>query len=142
MSLEVMKQALEALKEINKLSIGESAICLPAEIDTAMDALRQAIGQAEQDPIGDAQDRLIAEQAQPVAWMYVNKDGECEQIEFGPVPNDPEVTPLYTAPPKKEWEGLTEAERVDIIDIEITQPNDDHFALAQSIEATLKEKNT
>jgi hypothetical protein len=45
--IEAMKMALEALKEINKLSIGESAICLPAEIDTAMDALRQAIEQAE-----------------------------------------------------------------------------------------------
>lgn len=43
-----MKQSLEALKEINKLSVGEHAICLPAEIDTAMDALRQAIEQAEQ----------------------------------------------------------------------------------------------
>lgn len=59
MSIKAMQMALEALKEINKLSIGESAICLPAEIDTAMDALRQAIEQAEQDPIGDAQDRLI-----------------------------------------------------------------------------------
>ena len=36
-----MKLALEALEEINKLSIGENAICLPAEIDGAMDALRQ-----------------------------------------------------------------------------------------------------
>jgi len=35
--------ALEALVEINKLSIGENAICLPAEIDGAMDALRQAL---------------------------------------------------------------------------------------------------
>ena len=43
MSREAMKQALEALEEINKLSIGENAICLPAEIDGAMDALRQAL---------------------------------------------------------------------------------------------------
>ena len=42
-----MKQALEALEEVNKLSIGENAICLPAEIDGAMDALRAAIEQAE-----------------------------------------------------------------------------------------------
>jgi len=43
MSREAMKLALEALEEINKLSIGENAICLPAEIDGAMDALRQAL---------------------------------------------------------------------------------------------------
>jgi len=43
MSREAMQLALEALEEINKLSIGENAICLPAEIDGAMDALRQAL---------------------------------------------------------------------------------------------------
>ena len=43
MSREAMQMALEALVEINKLSIGENAICLPAEIDGAMDALRQAL---------------------------------------------------------------------------------------------------
>jgi hypothetical protein len=43
MSKEAMQMALEALVEINKLSIGENAICLPAEIDGAMDALRQAL---------------------------------------------------------------------------------------------------
>jgi hypothetical protein len=47
MSIEAMKMALEALKEINKLSIGESAICLPAEIDAAMDALRQELAMSK-----------------------------------------------------------------------------------------------
>ena len=44
---EIMRQALEALEEINKLSIGENAICLPAEIDGAMDALRERLAQPE-----------------------------------------------------------------------------------------------
>ena len=39
------EMALEALEEINKLSVGEKAICLPAEIDDAMEALRQALAQ-------------------------------------------------------------------------------------------------
>jgi hypothetical protein len=43
MDREAMQMALEALVEINKLSIGENAICLPAEIDGAMDSLRQAL---------------------------------------------------------------------------------------------------
>ena len=51
------------------------------------------------------------------------------------------VVALYTAPPKKEWVGLTEAERVDILDVELTTQNTEHFALAQAIEAKLKEKN-
>ena len=44
--------------------------------------------------------------------------------------------------PKREWVGLTEAERVDILDAELTTQNTEHFALAQAIEAKLKEKNT
>ena len=42
---KALKLALEALEEINKLSIGENAICLPAEIDTAMDAIREALAE-------------------------------------------------------------------------------------------------
>ncbi len=45
MSIAVMKQALEALEQINQLSIGENAIALPGEIDAAMDNLRAAIEQ-------------------------------------------------------------------------------------------------
>jgi hypothetical protein len=45
--IEAMKQALEALEELNKVSIGVDAVCLPGEIDTAMDALRTAIAEAE-----------------------------------------------------------------------------------------------
>jgi hypothetical protein len=44
---DIIRMALEALLEINELSKGENAICLPAEIDGAMDALRTAIEQAE-----------------------------------------------------------------------------------------------
>ena len=63
MSITAMKQALEALEEINKLSIGEEAICLPAEIDTAMDALHQAIEQAEKQD-GDQVIRSIKQEAE------------------------------------------------------------------------------
>jgi hypothetical protein len=40
--------------------------------------------------------------AEPVAWAYVNSDGECEEIEWGPVFEDPDVTPLYASPPAPE----------------------------------------
>lgn len=43
---------------------------------------------------------------------------------------------------KKEWVGLTEAERMDILDAELTTQSTEHFALAQAIEAMLKEKNS
>jgi hypothetical protein len=43
---------------------------------------------------------------------------------------------------EREWQGLTEAERLDILDAELTTQTTEHFALAQAIEAKLKEKNT
>jgi hypothetical protein len=50
MSIEVMRQALEVLEQINQLSVGENAIALPGEIDAAMDNLRAAIEQADTAP--------------------------------------------------------------------------------------------
>ena len=42
---------------------------------------------------------------------------------------------------EREWVGLTEAERLDILDAELTTQTTEHFALAQAIEAKLTEKN-
>lgn len=56
---------------------------------------------------------------------------------------DPENQPSqYGTVPMKEWQGLTEVERMDILDAELTTQSTEHFALAQAIEAKLKEKNT
>ena len=89
MSKEALKLALEALEEINKLSIGENAICLPAEIDTAMDAIKEALEQPE---------------PEPVAWTDEN---------FTELAIDEDIAkdigatvPLYTAPPKREPEPV------------------------------------
>ena len=79
MSREAMKQALEALESDPITHAGL------VNRKQAIAALRQAL-ETEQEP---------------VAWMYVNEDGECEQIEYGPVLDDPGVTLLYTFPPKK-----------------------------------------
>jgi len=80
---------------------------------------------------------LAREEVQPVAWMYVNADGECEQIEYGEVLDDPSVTPLYTAPPQREWQGLTDEERTYLA----WESNNGIHCVAMT-EAKLKEKNT
>jgi hypothetical protein len=47
-----------------------------------------------------AQNALAAPRPEPVAWMYVNSEGECEQIEYGTEAiDDDSITPLYAAPP-------------------------------------------
>jgi hypothetical protein len=73
---------------------------------------------------------------EPVGWMFVNEDGECEQIEYGPVFDDPGVTPLYAAPPKREWVSLTAYEIQ-----EIYSGNQHWGNFACAIEAKLREKN-
>ena len=96
------------------------------ELLPEIQALRQALAQPEQEPVDVVKveharrvelaemyergwNAALAKQ-KPVAWMYVNDDGECEQIEYGEPFDDPSVTPLYTTPPKREWVGLTDEE--------------------------------
>ena len=118
-----MQQALEALQEINKLSVGDNAICLPAEIDTAMDALRDRLAQPEHDP---------------VAWY--DKHGNLTHHPFKG------VIPLYRAP--YPWVGLTDEEVQEIMEKTVascTELDDITGDTARftwrNIEAKLKEKN-
>ena len=84
MSIEAMKQALEALETLNS---GDSY-----KTHNAATALRQAIEQAEKQ--------------EPVAWMTINEYGEEDDIHY----ENPEghllegwtYKPLYTHPPLKE----------------------------------------
>ena len=75
-------------------------------------------------------------QQEPVAWMYVNTDGECEQIEYGEPFDDPSTTPLYT-PPQRTWVGLTDEEVGDLSDF--AYANDEEFV--RNVEKKIKGKN-
>ena len=88
---------------------------------------------------------------EPVAWMYVNLEGECEQIEYEAPPNDPSVTPLYTAP--RPWVGLTDEDFQPAVQKTMVyygyKPEHStltsgagFYELVRAIEAKLKEKNT
>jgi len=82
---------------------------------------------------------------EPVAWIYKHKydGGEytfnsdfernvCNKDEFF-------TTPLYTAPPQREWQGLT---RKQLLQIWGKPENfNDPMRFARAIEAKLKEKN-
>jgi hypothetical protein len=85
--------------------------------------------------------QALETEQEPVAWMYVNEDGECEQIEYGAVFDEPGVTPLYTAPPKREWVGLTDDD-VSYFRYQATFCDEfDAAFMAELIEKDLKEKN-
>jgi hypothetical protein len=98
----------------------EALDCLPWQASPiaieATKALRQALAQPEQEPVG-----------------YVTDSGTAAYFLKGVDLDDD--TPLYTAPPKREWVGLTEADIYEAMDF------DDEFEFARAIEAKLKEKN-
>jgi hypothetical protein len=55
-----------------------------------------------------AEKELVKPEQEPVAWMYKGNFHDFDPSEWA----SPEfvVTPLYTAPPRKEWVGLTDAD--------------------------------
>jgi hypothetical protein len=88
-------------------------------------ALRQALAQPEHEP---------------VAWVI--EDGEVDYY-VDVVAKIKPGTPLYTAPPKKEWVGLTDEEIKEIVGPWGDTPIKGYTRkLFDQIEAKLKEKNT
>ena len=134
MSMEAMKQALEVLEDFVDDPRAQK------EIDEASTALRQALAEAEkQEPVAYLyHDARTPMDAHP--WLHstmlvlaaYRRQGL--QVE----------TPLYTHPPKeraegekREWQGLTDEEWAEIVEI---APNiGDAIRMAQW---KLKEKNT
>ena len=107
------QQVLDALKELNKLSIGENAIFLPAEIDDAMETLCTRLAQPEW--------------GEDYRAMYLKVRDELAELQ------------------QREWQGLTDEERLrcfDDVDWNKVDWCPDHEQYAKAIEAKLKEKNT
>ena len=76
--------------------------------------------------------RLAQPEPEPVAWWH--DMGDVIDLNVSG-----RGTPLYTAPPQREWEGLTQDERMSIINKLAGQ---DWVYVIDAIEAKLKEKNT
>ena len=136
--------------------------------DDAIEALRQALAQPEQEPVayvtiepaidGDwrkcpsikwfnkptdgplytAPPALAQPEQEPVAWVYNGILHEFDPSEFA----TSEVTPLYIAPPKREWVGLTDDELKSLCDEWQIIYGGYVRPFAETIEAKLKEKNT
>lgn len=70
--------------------------------------------------------------AEPVAWMSDSDVGFYKE-EFGNYP----CVPLYAAPPRREWVGLTDEEKYDCyLKIDVWS------RCVEAVEAKLREKNT
>jgi hypothetical protein len=125
MSIEAMKQALDFLEWF----AGDDHSIRPKhKAPEIAAALRQAIEQAEkQEPVG-----------------YVSESGKGAYLLVGVCLEDD--TPLYTAPLKREWVGLTDEDIYKVIEENIPPQLNTLFDMAKwvggVIEAKLKEKNT
>jgi hypothetical protein len=158
MSIDAMQQALKALESINEMSKPPMNIPLAAEIDGAMDALRTAIredaldglAQTSQEIEWDTSDMAYrpggltveqAEKQEPVAWTvrdYVDGFRYVSSTEnpSGTIAGLSE--PLYTAPPRKEWVGLTDEEIAQTVGSPLDEV---YLADFRRVIAKLKERN-
>ena len=116
---EAAQMALDALEEFCE----HGAMLRPLE---RRDALRAALAQPEQEP---------------VAWCFKESTGNLFGFTtelFDDEEQASNLVPLYTAPPQREWQRLTDEEMLDIADM--AYAND--LELLQTLQAKLKEKNT
>jgi hypothetical protein len=146
MSIEAMKQALESFKKIHEgcgfvkkdnlsKESNELATLVRKDCNFAMEDLRQAIAEAEKQ--------------EPFAWIHYALGYKMQVTQHSPEPPHkllPEyfkTIPVYTAPPKREWVGLTDEEIKEIIGPWGETPIKGYTRkLFDQIEAKLKDKNT
>lgn len=133
---EMMQMALDLEKLADRFSEGwHTGIQIDASdvmllLDSA-EVLRAAIAQPE---------------PKPVAWMLTELDGtpliDCGDLVVKQRPvlvsDKTDCIPLYTAPSQREWQGLTDEERLKTY----LEAGSSHTKYGKAIEAKLKEKNT
>ena len=129
---ELMQQALDALESSRVFVTTREKIKHPEGTewyDERIEALRTALSEPEQ---------------QPVAWMHTTATGE---VYFRKKPQDKVFNPqpVYTTPPQREWQVLTDEEIFEAensVPDEVISDRDWCVYFARAIEAKLKEKNT
>jgi len=125
---EVMQMALETLDNMVKVDWREWD-----EFASAEDFVRWAKSRASF--TAEALRAALAQpEPEPVAWISHNAG-----LYHGKPDESLNPLPLYTAPPKKEWVGLTDEE---ICELSLLFDDKSDVQILTAIEAKLKEKNT
>ena len=154
---EALKLALEALEGLKALPGGRHQLheinMIHRKHDLAITTIKEALALVNEVDQEESSDTEQPAQQEPVAWMYVNPYGECEDIGYGNtyLAGFEGSTPLYTSPPSLSlaqrqarsaniWAGLTQQD-IDIA-FDDTREGGGFDDFARAIEAKLKEKNT
>ena len=91
-------------------------------------------------------DETVKREHEPYGYLWFTHQMERRFTHYRPKEEQRigEVTPIYTAPPKREWVGLTEEEIYDYADKFLYQHGSNYGikSFGKAIEAKLKEKNT
>jgi hypothetical protein len=121
---DLRKAAEMALEFVSWFASDDHSIRPTHKAPEIAEALRQALAQKEQEP---------------VAWVY---RGNFHPFDPSDWAEGETATPLYTAPPKREWIGLTEEELEPLCDLwKVSYGSVYVDEFARAIEAKLKEKN-
>ena len=80
----------------------------------------------------------LSMEQEPVAWMTNSEQDTTAEYMFCHVQTPMHDIPLYIAPPKREWVGLTDEEEIELDE----KYGDDFNAYIDARDAKLKEKNT
>jgi hypothetical protein len=158
MSIITMKQALDALNTCDYDYDYEESMYKTYDsklIDLAIEALSQAIAEAEKEAtLQEISDIGQEIEQEPVAWVrdLTSPQPHCvtsmKYLSIADTDAGVKYIPVYAAPPKREWVGLTDEEMSDTYNCHYNDyvSNDigivDVIVIARAIEAKLRERNT
>ena len=156
MSRNLLRQALKAIYASHEYTVFDKDF--PKEFKPVVEAIEAELAKPEQEPKlsdagadtnitrglepkGSGMVTLHQPEQEPVAWM--DENGLITRALYN---LDESWTPLYTAPPRKEWVSLSDTEINKIVDLNTSDDGGfdiwcDGLAVAHIVCAKLKELN-
>ena len=126
MDREAIEEAIEVLEDASAEMLTETGN--ENYYGEAITALRQAL-ETEQEPVAWISDSPTKGNGKQLHWT------KSEAWRWSS-----NITPLYTAPPKREWVGLTDEEISEVIDDVLEGGG--WLDVSRALEAAIKRKNT
>jgi hypothetical protein len=160
---ELMRQAVVALDLAMLHGEFPQSDGILRDISNAANALSARLAQPEPEQLGEIVPadeeqlkriaKLVAPEPEPVAWIVSNSEYDDEFVNnqsalAGRYHRGGNPTPVYIAPPQREWQGLTHEEIAEESGAAKAQNHmvltlaEGFFCGARWAEAKLKEKNT